>query len=130
MFDGRDPIYVQIAESIRADILSGTLRAGDQVMSTTQYSTTFRINPATAAKAFSELVEEGVLFKQRGVGMFVTPGAPDRLRSRRRKAFFTDRVDPVLRDADVLGISAADLTAYIHEHHEPTPTPTNKEPAR
>ena len=113
MFDGREPIYVQIAESIRAEILSGALKEGDQVMSTTQYATTYRINPATAAKAFAQLVDEGVLHKQRGVGMFVTDGARTLLRDRRREAFFTERLDPVLREAALLGITTADLTAHI-----------------
>lgn len=118
MFDGREPIYMQIAESIRSEILSGALQAGDQVMSTTQYATTYRINPATAAKAFAELVDEGVLFKQRGIGMFVTDNAPEQLRARRRAAFFSERFEPVLDEAAVLGIAAADLVGYIHQHCE------------
>ncbi len=116
MFVGRDPIYVQIAEAIRDEVLSGALNAGDQVMSTTQYATTYRINPATAAKAFAELVDEGVLHKQRGVGMFVAVDAPEQLRARRRRAFFTEQLDPVLRDAQWLGISAGELTQYIASH--------------
>ncbi|MGC0250990.1 GntR family transcriptional regulator [Pseudactinotalea sp. Z1748] len=115
MFDGPEPIYVQIADQIRADIISGRLAAGDQVMSTTQYATTYRINPATAAKAFTELVAEGILYKQRGVGMFVAEGAPQRLRAQRREAFFTDWMDPVLREARMLGIDTADLLAYIQK---------------
>lgn len=118
MFEGRDPIYVQIAEAIRGQVLSGELQEGDQVMSTTQYASTYRINPATAAKAFTELVSEDVLVKQRGVGMFVAPGAPERLRARRREAFFADRFDPVLREAQVLGITPAELTAYLSTHHD------------
>jgi len=113
VFDGREPIYVQIAESIRAEILSGALKEGDQVMSTTQYATTYRINPATAAKAFAQLVDEGVLRKQRGVGMFVTDGARTLLRDRRREAFFTERLAPVLREAALLGITTADLIAHL-----------------
>jgi DNA-binding transcriptional regulator YhcF (GntR family) len=113
VFDGREPIYVQIAEAIRNEILSGALREGDQVMSTTQYATTYRINPATAAKAFAQLVDEGVLYKQRGLGMFVADGAPERLRAQRREAFFAERLDPVLHEAEVLGISRSDLTAYL-----------------
>ena len=58
MFDGPEPIYLQIAQQIRAQILSGDLAEEEQVMSTTQYATTFRINPATAAKAFAGLVDE------------------------------------------------------------------------
>ncbi|HLS45318.1 MAG TPA: GntR family transcriptional regulator [Ornithinicoccus sp.] len=113
MFEGREPIYHQIAEAIRGEILSGALAEEDQVMSTTQYATTYRINPATAAKAFAELVDEGVLYKRRGVGMFVAPGAAARLRATRRAAFFTERMDPVIREAALLGLSTEDLTAYL-----------------
>ncbi len=113
MFDGRDPIYVQIAEQVRGEILSGALTEGDQVMSTTQYATTYRINPATAAKAFAQLVDEGVLHKQRGVGMFVSPGAAATLRGRRRESFFAERLDPVLREAELLGITPAELVTHL-----------------
>lgn len=116
MFDGRDPIYVQIAEAIRGEILSGALDEGDQVMSTTQYATSYRINPATAAKAFAELVDEGVLVKRRGIGMFVADGAPERLRQQRRTAFFADRVDPVLHEARLLGITPAEIADYLSAH--------------
>lgn len=115
MFDGREPIYVQIAAAIRDEILSGALQEGDQVMSTTQYATTYRINPATAAKAFAELVDEGVLYKQRGVGMFVADGAAEALRSSRRESFFADRLDPVLREAALLGIGAEEIATRLRE---------------
>ena len=121
MFDGREPIYIQIAEAIRGEILSGALSEGDQVMSTTQYATTYRINPATAAKAFAELVDEGVLVKQRGIGMFVAAGAPDRLRARRREAFFAERLDPVLHEAGLLGISTEELLTHLRTHTHQTP---------
>jgi DNA-binding transcriptional regulator YhcF (GntR family) len=129
MFDGRDPLYVQIADQIRDDVLSGALQAEEQVMSTTQYATTFRINPATAAKAFAELVDEGVLYKRRGVGMFVAAGARERLRFERRESFFADVVDPVLEQARVLGIDVEDVVARLREnaagedaaHDHPTP---------
>lgn len=113
MFDGREPIYVQIAQAIRDEIISGALTEGDQVMSTTQYATRYRINPATAAKAFAELVDEGVLYKQRGVGMFVADGASARLRGSHRDSFFTERLAPVLREARLLGISPEDLIDHI-----------------
>lgn len=128
MFDGREPIYHQIAEAIRGEILSGALAQEDQVMSTTQYATTYRINPATAAKAFAQLVDEGVLYKRRGVGMFVAPGAADQLRAARRRAFFTERLDPVLREAELLGLSSQELTDYLDSHTATlsTTTPTKE----
>lgn len=104
MFDGREPIYLQIADRIRADVVSGALEEGEQVMSTTQYATTYRINPATAAKAFAELVDEGVLHKRRGIGMFVSDGARERLVAERRERFFSDVLEPAAAEARVLGI--------------------------
>ncbi len=113
MFDGREPIYLQIANQIRDAVVSGALGEEEQVMSTTQYATTFRINPATAQKAFAELVEEGVLYKRRGLGMFVAQGARERLLTRRRASFFAEVVDPVATQARMLGIPVAEVVARL-----------------
>jgi len=113
VFDGREPIYLQIADQIRTEILSGALGEEEQVMSTTQYATEYRINPATAAKAFSELVAEGTLYKRRGVGMFVAPQARERLLAQRRERFFADVVDPVAVEAQMLGIPLDDVVARL-----------------
>ncbi|MFK5634091.1 GntR family transcriptional regulator [Ornithinimicrobium sp. LYQ103] len=115
-FDDRTPIYQQIAGRLRHAILSGELPEDSQVMSTTQYATTYRINPATAAKAMSALVDEGLLHKRRGLGMFVSPGARDRLRTDRRETFWDDSVRPVVEQARALGITTDQLIAYLKEH--------------
>ena len=114
LFEGREPIYLQIAEQIRSAVLAGTLAEEEQVMSTNQYAAAYRINPATVAKAFAELVAEGVLYKRRGVGMFVAPGARERLASQRRQRFFTDVLDPALKQAALLGISREELVRHIN----------------
>lgn len=113
MFDERSPIYHQIAEAIKNDILSGELQAEDQVMSTNQYAAHFRINPATAAKGFQQLVDEGVLYKKRGIGMFVSPGARAALLEQRRQRFFADVVEPMVAEARVIGIPLADVVERI-----------------
>ncbi len=113
MFDGREPIYRQIADQIRTEVLSGALGEEEQVMSTTQYATAYRINPATAAKAFAELVDDGTLYKRRGVGMFVAAGARERLLAQRRDRFFADVVDPVAAEARMLGIPMDDVVARL-----------------
>lgn len=113
MFDGPEPIYQQIAEQLRRQVLDGTLAPGDQVMSTTQYATTYRINPATAAKAFSLLVDEGVIEKRRGLGMYVTEGATAQLRARRRTEFLNERIDELLDEARALGIDDTELINHI-----------------
>ncbi|GII00782.1 GntR family transcriptional regulator [Planobispora takensis] len=115
MFDDRSPIYRQIADRIKADVLSGVLKGDEQVMSTNQYAAFYRINPATAAKAFQQLVDEGVLYKKRGIGMFVSPAAPDALRAERRERFFADVVDPMVAEAKAVGIPLGDVVKRIGE---------------
>ncbi len=122
MFDGPEPIYVQIAQMIRAQVLAGELAEEEQVMSTTQFATTFRINPATAAKAFAGLVDEGVLYKRRGLGMFVAPGARERLLAEHRRRYFDEVLAPALAEADLLGIPADDVISYVRGRGRTTDT--------
>ena len=113
MFDDRSPIYQQIADGIKDDVLKGALKEDEQIMSTNQYAAFYQINPATAAKGFAQLVEEGVLYKKRGIGMFVSPDARARLRGRRRERFFGDVVDPMLAEARMVGVGVDEIVAYL-----------------
>ena len=111
MFDDRSPIYRQIAEQIKADILNEHIAPDEQVMSTNQYAAFHKINPATAAKAFQELMDEGLIYKKRGIGMFVSPDAREKLTAERRERFFADRIEPMVQEARAIGIS---LRSVIH----------------
>jgi GntR family transcriptional regulator len=113
VFDDRSPIYRQIADQVKADVVSGTLDGDEQVMSTNQYAAYYRINPATVAKAFQQLVDEQVLYKKRGIGMFVSPTARDTLRAQRRERFFSDVVDPMVAEAKAVGIPIGEIMARI-----------------
>jgi len=113
VFDDRSPIYRQIADRIKADVLSGALDADEQVMSTNQYAAFFRINPATAAKAFQQLMDEGVLYKRRGIGMFVSPDARQALRAEHRARFFADVVDPMVAEARTIGIPLREIIGRL-----------------
>ncbi|HCT79178.1 MAG TPA: GntR family transcriptional regulator [Micromonosporaceae bacterium] len=115
MFDERSPIYQQIAEKIKKDILYGDLDADEQVMSTNQYAAFYRINPATAAKAFQQLTEEGYLYKRRGIGMFVNPDAQKRLKSVHREKFFSDVVRPMLAEAHAVGIALDEIIHHLKQ---------------
>ena len=115
MFDDRSPIYRQLADQVKADVVSGTLGGDEQVMSTNQYAAYYRINPATVAKAFQQLVDEQVLYKKRGIGMFVSPTARDALRAQRRERFFSDVVDPMVAEAKAVGIPIGEVTARIEQ---------------
>ena len=114
MFDDTQPIYQQIAQQVRDQVLTGELSPGQQVMSTTQYALTYKINPATAAKAFALLVNEGVLEKRRGVGMFVTASAKSKLQLQQREQFFAETFAKTLWRASLLDISQEELIAAIN----------------
>lgn len=89
-FDSEVPIYLQVAEEIQDAILCGAFPEDTQVPSTTEISVTYKINPATVLKGMTLLTEEGVLYKKRGVGMFVSPGAAGQIRQKRRPAILRD----------------------------------------
>jgi len=112
--EGR-PIFLQIAEQIENDIISGALPEETQVPSTNELAAFLRINPATAGKGVNLLVDEGVLYKKRGIGMFVASGARDRLVAERRERFRDQYVAPLLAEAGKLGISPEQLTRMIQE---------------
>lgn len=113
MFDERSPIYQQIADQIKDDIVSGTLKEEEQVMSTNQFAAFYRINPATAAKGFQLLTDEGILYKKRGIGMFVSAGARSTLLKARRDRFFEEVVDRMVEEARQIGIPVADIMKHI-----------------
>lgn len=129
MFDDGSPIYRQIADRIRADVLNGVLAADEQVMSTTQYAAHFRINPATAAKAFQQLIDEGVLYKRRGIGVFVSAEARERLRAQHRGRFFDDVVDPMIAEARAIGVALDDVVAHIREQTDQPDPPDDGRPS-
>ena len=91
-------IYLQIARMLEDDILRGVYREEEQVPSTNELARAFRINPATAAKGINLLAASGVLYKRRGIGMFVAPGAEEAVKAQRRAAFYDGYVLPLVRD--------------------------------
>ena len=112
--EGR-PLFLQIAERVEDSIVEGSLAEEGQAPSTNELAAFYRINPATAAKGVNMLVDKGVLYKRRGIGMFVSPGARALLRAERRAAFADRFVDPLLAEARTLGLEPEDLTELIRE---------------
>lgn len=110
--DGR-PIFIQIAERIEDDIIEGGLSEETQVPSTNQFAAFYKINPATAAKGVNLLVDEGILYKKRGIGMFVTDGARAKVKEKRKEQFFEQYVVTMIQEAEKLGITADQLTDMI-----------------
>ncbi len=115
LIDENRPIFVQIAERIEEDILAGRLAEEEQVPSTNQFAALYQINPATAAKGVNLLVDQGILYKKRGVGMFVATGSRERLMEKRRELFFEQYVVAMLREAKRLGIEEEQVIAMIQK---------------
>ena len=109
-------IYLQIKEMIENEILRDILREEEQVPSTTELSKFYKINPATAAKGINLLVDEGILYKKRGIGMFVQTGAKEKIKSQRRESFYNTFVSTLIEEAKALGISKKELIGMIEDH--------------
>ncbi|HUD35360.1 MAG TPA: GntR family transcriptional regulator [Streptosporangiaceae bacterium] len=107
------PLFVQIAERLTDDIADGGLAEGERVPSTNELAAYYRINPATAAKGINMLIDEGLLEKRRGIGMFVAAGARQRLLDARRRRFTERFIEPLVTEASRLGIGADELIALI-----------------
>ena len=114
MLDEGAPIFSQIAELLAEEISEGVLSEGDRVPSTNELAAYHRINPATAAKGINVLINDGLLEKRRGIGMFVAPGARARLLDERRQRFAARYIEPMVAEANRLGIDAEAVVALIH----------------
>ena len=112
-FDTDKKIYLQIAEGIEDDILQNIVEEGSQAPSTTQLAVMYRINPATAAKGINMLVNESILYKKRGIGMFVSKGAVEKIRTRRKTAFYDKYIVPLMAEAANLDISKDEIVDMI-----------------
>lgn len=104
---------MQLAEAIEDDVLKGILEEDSQIPSTTEISVVLKINPATARKGVNLLVDEGILYKKRGVGMFVTPGARRKVMLKRKAKFYESYVVTLLEEATKLNISHRELVEMI-----------------
>ena len=108
-------IYLQISQMIETDILRGILLEEERVPSTNELAKLYTINPATAAKGVNLLVDEGILYKKRGIGMFVAAGATEAIRLRRKQEFYEVRLQELLHEAQSLGITKEELIAQINK---------------
>jgi DNA-binding transcriptional regulator YhcF (GntR family) len=112
MDEGR-PLFQQIAEQIEGSIIDGSLPEETRVPSTNELAAFHRINPATAANGINQLVADGLLYKRRGVGMFVAAGARAQLLERRRKSFGDAYITPLLAEARRLGLDVEEVKKMI-----------------
>ena len=107
------PVFMQIMETIENSIVSGVYQTDDMIISTTQISKVYSVNPATAVKAISKLTDAGILYKKRGIGMCVTAGARKKIIRRRKDVFLNQTVNSFLGEAKTLDISLEELIQLL-----------------
>jgi len=103
------PVYIRLRGTIAAGILRGDYRAGDQLPSVRAFAAEHGANPLTVAKAYQSFQDDGYVEVRRGVGMFVLPGAQDKLRAAERTAFVENQWPRIRSYIDLLGLDATDL---------------------
>lgn len=108
-WDDNQPIYWQLRERTVAAILDGTLAEGEPLPSVRQVAVDFQINPLTVSKAYQSLVDDALVEKRRGVGMFVVAGARDRLLETERNRFLQGEWPKIAERIHQLGLGLDDL---------------------
>ncbi|WDF04774.1 GntR family transcriptional regulator [Shouchella hunanensis] len=114
-FSGDQPIFRQLTVRIANEIVSGALKEGDQIPSTNEFAKQLQINPATAAKGINLLVDQKILYKKRGIGMFVAEGARDRLIEERQESFMQNYIIPLLDEATQIDLSDEHIKQLIDD---------------
>lgn len=116
--DTNVPIYLQISQYIENEILNNRLATEDKVPSTNEFSRSMNVNPATAGKGLNDLVDQGVLYKKRGLGMFVTAEAKDIIVNKRRANFSKEFLPQFLKEARLLNISQEELIELVRSEYD------------
>jgi GntR family transcriptional regulator len=114
-FDDTKPIFQQLADMIADEIIDDELKEGDQIPSTTELSKFYQINRATAQKGLATLVADGLVYKKRGVGMFVAEGARKTLLAERQQEFYKQYVQPMIDEAKRIHLSEEEIIHFIKE---------------
>ena len=117
-FEDEKPIYLQLAEGIEDAIISGAFPEDTQIPSTTEISLQYKINPATALKGINLLVDHNIIYKKRGVGMFVATGAVEKLLEKRKVSFYESYIMSLIEEANKLQISKKEIVSMIERGME------------
>lgn len=113
-----EPIFIQISKAIEDEILSDSIKEEMQVPSTTELSKFYKINPATVLKGVNILVDKEILFKKRGIGIFVSKGAKEIIKNGRKENFKEVYLKDLISEAKKLGITKKELLDMISDFKE------------
>ena len=107
------PLFIQVAQWLEEEILRNHIQEEEQIPSTNQFATLYKINPATARKGFTLLVEDGILYKKRGIGMFVAAGAREKIKENAKNRFINESICTLLEEAKRLGMTKQEVIDII-----------------
>ena len=114
-WNDQSPIYRQLKQRIETMILDGLLRPGDALPSVRQVAADYQINPITVSRAYQELVDDELVEKRRGLGMYVTEGAPEKLLATERQRFVEEEWPAMCERIRRLGLDVSELLRQMPE---------------
>lgn len=117
-FSNELPIYLQICERIANEILAETYSSDDRIPSVRAYSTMIQVNVNTAAKAYEQLADDGIIYQRRGMGYYVTAGARDKIMEQRREKFRNSTLQKLFEDMQLLGITIDDIVSEYNKQQK------------
>ena len=109
IFTNDKAIYIQIADRLCDEILSGVYKDDDHIPSVREYSVLLEVNTNTAVKAYEQLAREEIIYNKRGLGYFVTKGAKKQILKARKKEFMKERLPELFRQMQLLDITIEDV---------------------
>ncbi len=112
-FTDDKPLYIQIAQQLEDAIFTGAYPEETQIPSTTELSVSLQINPATVLKGMNILVSDGIIYKKRGLGMFVSTGATAKIKEKRQRQFFENFITPLISEAKKLSLTEDEIKNLI-----------------
>lgn len=115
---GEKPIFIQIAEQLEDSIFTGVFQEERQIPSTNEISVLFNINPHTVLKGMNLLVEEGIIYKKRGLGMFVKAGAVETIRAKRKEQFYGQYIAALISEANKLQMTKEQIIQLIERGYK------------
>ena len=110
-FTNDKPIYIQMADRLCEEILSGVFKDDDRIPSVREYAVLLEVNTNTAVKAYEQLAREEIIYNKRGLGYFVTPGAKKQILKARKQEFMKERLPELFRQMRLLDITIDDITS-------------------
>jgi DNA-binding transcriptional regulator YhcF (GntR family) len=118
VFDSQTPIYMQMREEIEKAIIKGLIKEDEMIPSIRKLSETYQINQKTAVNAVSELLNDNILYKKRGIGLFVSPGSKNKLKEVRKQQFRYQEIEKIVKTGQELGYTKDELISEIAQRFE------------